>query len=197
MSGDELAPRYTLTVSVTCYSDAGIIKEHLQAGIMVAFSWLWIKAPGEQGIKYGKLGLCEVLECSDNMLILIHWKESTCGLLFNDANLMKKIEKDIRLCSWGWWYRKFHPRDLRIQELPCLVLTVSCESQQAEHLVIRCTTVAGSQLALVEVEAQQTVASLRNMIRRASGTFRPMRLVRCDGALLDADTDVAIGDCLL
>merc|ERR1712008_256718 len=45
-----------------------------------------------------------------------------------------------------------------------LVLTVACEAQGPQQRTITCRNMGGSQVALLDLEEQQTVATLRNAL---------------------------------
>eukprot|EP00747_Dinoflagellata_sp_TGD_P128013 gnl/TRDRNA2_/TRDRNA2_174472_c5_seq6.p1 gnl/TRDRNA2_/TRDRNA2_174472_c5~~gnl/TRDRNA2_/TRDRNA2_174472_c5_seq6.p1 ORF type:complete len:168 (+),score=22.39 gnl/TRDRNA2_/TRDRNA2_174472_c5_seq6:167-670(+) len=77
-----------------------------------------------------------------------------------------------------------------------LVLTVSCKLQRSGHCAITCTNMGGSQVALLEMEEQQTIATLRSKVAAQLRFRGHLRLVRCDGALLN-DTDASVAECLL
>ena len=77
-----------------------------------------------------------------------------------------------------------------------LVLTISFESQGPELCAITCTSVGGSQVALLEMEPQKTVAIVRNRVAAQLAHRGHLRLVRHDGTLL-SDLEMTVGDCLL
>eukprot|EP00747_Dinoflagellata_sp_TGD_P134556 gnl/TRDRNA2_/TRDRNA2_175336_c9_seq17.p1 gnl/TRDRNA2_/TRDRNA2_175336_c9~~gnl/TRDRNA2_/TRDRNA2_175336_c9_seq17.p1 ORF type:complete len:123 (-),score=17.20 gnl/TRDRNA2_/TRDRNA2_175336_c9_seq17:128-496(-) len=78
-----------------------------------------------------------------------------------------------------------------------LVLTVSCEAQGPQQCAITCTSMGGSQVALLEMEEQQqTVATFRSTLAAQLQFHGHLRLVRYDGVLLN-DEDATVADCLL
>eukprot|EP00747_Dinoflagellata_sp_TGD_P169159 gnl/TRDRNA2_/TRDRNA2_197396_c0_seq1.p1 gnl/TRDRNA2_/TRDRNA2_197396_c0~~gnl/TRDRNA2_/TRDRNA2_197396_c0_seq1.p1 ORF type:complete len:264 (+),score=31.36 gnl/TRDRNA2_/TRDRNA2_197396_c0_seq1:83-874(+) len=75
-----------------------------------------------------------------------------------------------------------------------LILTLSCESRERMRSAISCTNIAGSQVALVEVDPEDTIASLLRAISVQLEHYGHLRLVSRDGTLLD-DPQAQICDC--
>merc|ERR1712008_228997 len=74
-----------------------------------------------------------------------------------------------------------------------LVLTVACEAQGPQQRTITCRNMGGSQVALLDMEEQQTIATLRNALAEQLQFHGHLRLVRCDCMLLnDADSVASV-----
>eukprot|EP00747_Dinoflagellata_sp_TGD_P087521 gnl/TRDRNA2_/TRDRNA2_163659_c0_seq2.p1 gnl/TRDRNA2_/TRDRNA2_163659_c0~~gnl/TRDRNA2_/TRDRNA2_163659_c0_seq2.p1 ORF type:complete len:167 (+),score=18.72 gnl/TRDRNA2_/TRDRNA2_163659_c0_seq2:38-502(+) len=75
-----------------------------------------------------------------------------------------------------------------------MVLTASCQSQSAAQVVVACFNMAGSQVALAEVEPQHTVAVLKESVSSQLAHLGHLRLVRPDGVALN-DLQALVSDC--
>eukprot|EP00747_Dinoflagellata_sp_TGD_P170661 gnl/TRDRNA2_/TRDRNA2_202792_c0_seq1.p1 gnl/TRDRNA2_/TRDRNA2_202792_c0~~gnl/TRDRNA2_/TRDRNA2_202792_c0_seq1.p1 ORF type:complete len:239 (+),score=41.79 gnl/TRDRNA2_/TRDRNA2_202792_c0_seq1:169-885(+) len=78
----------------------------------------------------------------------------------------------------------------------CLVLTVSCEKQETKHCAISCTNMAGSQVALVLIEPEQSIGRLKEQIVVQLPHRGHLRLICADGTWLN-DSKATVGGCLL